>query len=266
MRPYKMSKSRSLNTDERERFESYMATQGVHRSVEDKDMPDHHVDQPCDKKNDESSTPYPTSASQTQKYTQPLDDENVQPISPPHISHDSNRNASRRSSSGSDSQAQRSSQWQSPFRERMKDIDEHEIDTGGKGQAHDPLLDYLFLNIGNGPDCSPAHLEAGGIHVVCESPGAVDINVYETAYREQVKHILQTQGRQATLFLTRRVEENKGIREIDGVVGWEDGSVKGYVAGEEEGQEDGSGGEHSRKGDVKSAKTKLQGAIGKIAS
>lgn len=266
MRPYKMSKSRSLDTDERQRIESYMAAQGVHRSVEDKDMPDHHMDQSFDKKNDELSTLYPTSASYTQHHTQVLNSENIQPASPTYISHNTNYDASRQCGSVSDSQAQCSSQRQTPARESSKDMDNNEVDTGGKGQAHDPLLDHLFLDIGNGPDYSPVHLEAGGVHVVCESPGAVDINVYETAYREKVEQILQTQGRQATLFLTRRVEENEVIREMDGVVGWEEGAVKGYVVGEEEGQEEASS-DTNGKGDAKSsAKAKLQGAMGKITS
>ena len=257
MRPYKVSKSRSLDTDERERTESYMAAQGIHRSVEDRDTSDHHLDQSYKKKNEDS-------AFHMQQYTQPLNNENMQPTAPPDILQNNNSSGSG-FGSGSDGQARHSSQGQTPFRESSKDTDYHEVDTGGKGQAHNPLLDHLFLDIGNGPDHSPAHLEAGRIHAVCESPGAVDINVYETAYREKVEHILQTQGRQATLFLTRRVEENRGIREIDGVVGWEEGAVKGYVAGEEEGQE-GSGGENG-KGDARSsAKAKLRGAIGKIAS
>jgi len=90
----------------------------------------------------------------------------------------------------------------------------------GKGHAHDPLQDTLFLNIGTGED-SPPQLEETPI--VSESPGAVDINVYETAYREEIDRILSkreatTPGRRPTLYLTRRVENVKSIiRETDAV-------------------------------------------------
>lgn len=103
----------------------------------------------------------------------------------------------------------------------------------GKGHAHDPLQDTLFLDIGTGEDSIPAGTSA---HIVSESPGAVDINVYETAYREEVDRILARQrealssplpttsnplstassttsipARRPTLYLTRRLENVKSI-------------------------------------------------------
>ncbi|KAH0538733.1 hypothetical protein FGG08_004685 [Glutinoglossum americanum] len=72
-----------------------------------------------------------------------------------------------------------------------------------KEQAHDPLgEDPLYLNVGPGGD--DAHLKPS--YVVSESPPATDINVYETAYREEVERIRQKQGKSATVYLTRRVE------------------------------------------------------------
>lgn len=83
----------------------------------------------------------------------------------------------------------------------------------GKGHAHDPLEDTLFLNIGTGEDYAPPPDDCP---IVSESPGAVDINVYETAYREEVDKILKRkEGRRPTLYLTRRVENATGIRESD---------------------------------------------------
>lgn len=81
----------------------------------------------------------------------------------------------------------------------------------GKGHAHNPLEDTLFLDIGTGPD--DAHLEPGEFHVVSESPGVVDMNVYEKAYQEEIERILAKQGKKPTIYLTRRVEHNKDIRE-----------------------------------------------------
>lgn len=87
----------------------------------------------------------------------------------------------------------------------------------GKGQAHDPLQDTLFLDIGTGEDSVQGGDQS---HIVSESPGAVDINVYETAYREEVDRILLRQReasvsatpvRRPTLYLTRRVENVKSI-------------------------------------------------------
>lgn len=83
----------------------------------------------------------------------------------------------------------------------------------GKGHAHDPLQDTLFLNIGTGEDYVPT--ASDDCPIVSESPSAADINVYETAYREEVDRIMKrkegTPGRRPTLYLTRRVENVKSI-------------------------------------------------------
>lgn len=75
---------------------------------------------------------------------------------------------------------------------------------GGKGQAHDPLSDHLYLGLGPGgssrtpsPPC------------VSESPPAAEVNIYETAYDLEVQRLRVANGRAATLFLTRRVERNE---------------------------------------------------------
>lgn len=83
----------------------------------------------------------------------------------------------------------------------------------GKGHAHDPLEDTLFLNIGTGEDFAPSPSEES--YLVSESPSAVDIDIYDTAYREEIARITQrregTPGRRPTLYLTRRVENVKSI-------------------------------------------------------
>lgn len=83
----------------------------------------------------------------------------------------------------------------------------------GKGHAHDPLEDTLFLNIGTGEQSASADT-----FFVSESPSNVDINVYETAYEEEVQRIInqrKDQHRSPTLYLTRRVEDIKRIRDSD---------------------------------------------------
>lgn len=87
--------------------------------------------------------------------------------------------------------------------------------TLGKGHAHDPLEDTLFLNIGTGEDSVPQPEEGC---IVSESPSNVDMNVYEAAYEEEVQRIIaqrKDQYRRPTLYLTRRVENVKSIRDSD---------------------------------------------------
>lgn len=87
----------------------------------------------------------------------------------------------------------------------------------GKGHAHNPLEDTLFLNIGTGEDCVAAEEDN---YIVSESPSNVDIDVYEAAYEEEVQRIIaqrkdQYANRRPTLYLTRRVENVKSIRDND---------------------------------------------------
>lgn len=91
----------------------------------------------------------------------------------------------------------------------------------GKGQAHNPLEDTLFLNIGTGENFQPAPEDGC---VVSESPSNVDINVYEAAYEEEVQRIIAQRrdqhnnaNRRPTLYLTRRVENVKSIRDSDAI-------------------------------------------------
>jgi [calcium/calmodulin-dependent protein kinase] kinase len=109
----------------------------------------------------------------------------------------------------------------------------------GKGHAHNPLEDTLFLNIGTGEDYLP---EPEDGCVVSESPSNVDdMNVYETAYEEEVQRIIAQRkeqhnasanasasantsvsasastSRRPTLYLTRRVENIKSIRDSDAI-------------------------------------------------
>lgn len=85
------------------------------------------------------------------------------------------------------------------------------IDHHGKGQAHDPLTDHLFLNLGAGSSSRPPSPPT-----ISESPPAADVDIYETAYHNEIERIRANQGRSATLFLTRRVDEIEDYRKDEG--------------------------------------------------
>ncbi len=71
----------------------------------------------------------------------------------------------------------------------------------GRGQAHD-LDDEAptLLDIG------PGEPDEGAEHIVSESPTGIDFNIFEAAYHAEVERIRRSQGRAATVYLTRRVE------------------------------------------------------------
>jgi len=93
-----------------------------------------------------------------------------------------------------------------------------------KGHAHDPLSETTYLGIGTGtssPSTTPSQEtqdDNAQTHVVCESPGAVDSNFFEQAYQEEMKRIHSRRGREPTIYLTRRVENNKEIAGHESVI------------------------------------------------
>jgi len=92
------------------------------------------------------------------------------------------------------------------------------ISEPGKGQAHDPLEDTLFLNIGASADAPPSKFDI--LPVVSESPSAVESGVYEQAYEEEIQKILaarKQEGRKPTLFLTKRVEAIPHLRDHEDI-------------------------------------------------
>ena len=90
----------------------------------------------------------------------------------------------------------------------------------GKGHAHDPLEEYLFLDVGPFADDEPHDPPT-----VSESPPATEVNIYETAYHEEIERIRNEQGRQATLYLTRRVDGRKGYEQDKNMVGLDKGHM-----------------------------------------
>jgi hypothetical protein len=91
-------------------------------------------------------------------------------------------------------------------------------DTGHRGHAHDPLKDQLYLFVGPstfaGPsgnaDRRPSFVpDEDDVPIVSESPGAADIDIYETAYRDEIERIrsrARKEDHEPTVYLTRRVD------------------------------------------------------------
>ncbi len=91
-------------------------------------------------------------------------------------------------------------------------------DDHGKGHAHDPLQDHLFLAVGPCGSDEPPDPPA-----VSESPAAAETNIYEKAYSEEIERIRSKSGTGTTIYLTRRVEEKKQFQEDETLVGRDKG-------------------------------------------
>ncbi|KAI4208031.1 MAG: hypothetical protein LQ346_000195 [Caloplaca aetnensis] len=91
-------------------------------------------------------------------------------------------------------------------------------DDHGKGHAHDPLEDHLFLAVGPFGGDEPPDPPA-----VSESPAAAETNIYETAYSEEIERIRSRFGSDTTLYLTRRVEKHEEFRDDENLVGRDKG-------------------------------------------
>ena len=93
-------------------------------------------------------------------------------------------------------------------------------DDHGKGHAHNPLEDHLYLSVGppgRGDDDEPPDPPA-----VSESPAAAESNIYETAYSEEIERIRSRSGTGTTLYLTRRVEKKEEFRDDENLIGRDD--------------------------------------------
>lgn len=100
-------------------------------------------------------------------------------------------------------------------------------DRGRRGHAHDPLEDQLYLRIG--PSTFAGHsTQVDGdaftpdddVYMVSESPGAADVDIYETAYRDEIERILaraEKNNQEPQVYLTRRVDEK--LLQLSGLAG-----------------------------------------------
>ncbi|KAF2993093.1 hypothetical protein E8E13_000267 [Curvularia kusanoi] len=191
MRPSALRKSKSQDTDNRKPVEGVLTAEGVHRDV------DNH-----ERLREEAFASQPPKRSTITRASAP----NSLSPTDANIIHD---NMSHRPSA-------------TPSVTTPSTLHSGPSTPIGKGHAHDPLEDTLFLNIGTGEESASADT-----FFVSESPSNVDINVYEKAYEEEVQRIIdqrKDQHRRPTLYLTRRVEDIKRIRDSDCV--FDEGTAK----------------------------------------
>ncbi len=127
-------------------------------------------------------------------------------------------------------------------------FDHHESlnNAHGKGHAHDPLEDHTFLAIGQDPEV-PENRGTLDYPIVSESPPAVEMNIYEQAYQDEMEKILERRGREPSMYLTRRVEHREDLRALSNIkdagknamrtaaAKFEDLSSRGYARGQEAG-------------------------------
>lgn len=100
-------------------------------------------------------------------------------------------------------------------------------DIGRRGHAHDPLEDQLYLRIGpstfaghSTQEDSDAYFSTDDEFVVSESPGAADVDIYETAYRDEIERILARAAEaneEPQVYLTRRVDAK--LLQLSGLAG-----------------------------------------------
>ncbi len=105
-----------------------------------------------------------------------------------------------------------------PFRTR-KAWPRTASEAGHRGHARDPLGKNLYLFIGPSTFSAPGSdwdrrssfvPDDNDVPIVSESPGAADVDIYETAYRDEVERILaraKVEEKEPNVYLTRRMDE-----------------------------------------------------------
>lgn len=210
-------KSHSMTAYDRQAVEGALVVEGVHRNMDvvqspDHTTPDHHGGQ---------------TASSTIASLQATESARMKIIGGP-----SARSANHGPDPDSQPQSSRTPipeeeeqylafrpEHSPPDSERARSYDE----AGHRGHAHDPLQDHLYLYIGpstfsgaSGNADRRATFAADGeedeVLMVSESPGAADIDIYETAYRDEIERIRQRNKEEGKdeeeplVYLTRRVD------------------------------------------------------------
>lgn len=180
--------SRSQETHDRRPLDRVLVTEGVHRDV-DVDDEGKRIPHGLDKIPRDPSPPTPKKRGK-EAPTRADSNDKQQKEKDSHPVHDDDPSR-HRSLPGS--------------RSRTFSQEDH-----AKGHAHDPLTDTLFLDLSSaGEDANPDDHPS---HVVSESPPAVEMNIYEQAYQDEMKRILERQGQDASMYLNRRVDHREDLR------------------------------------------------------
>ena len=184
-----LHKSRSVDTHDRRNLEQALVSEGVHRTIEvdfEKAPPD----------KEDGNVIFSSTTPSKRKSSHPASS----------LNHGSPSPTSPRRNLNAHPQGHRS-----PTNVQTWPITKP--NDHGKGHAHDPREDHPFVGIGPGSD-----YQVNGPPIVSESPPTSDIDIYETAYQEQVERIRARQGRSATLFLTRRVERRPEFQQDESLI------------------------------------------------
>lgn len=184
-------RSQSLNTDDRKAVESALVAEGVHRDLSVKfglDKNAQHL----------QSSPLAQAASRAD-YSDSDDDEDSAGLT--RLQTAFNQNAGPNDLP--------------PFKSSIHHARTTD-DVGRRGHAHDPLEDLLYLRIGPSTFAGhstqvdgEAYTPDDDLYMVSESPGAADVDIYETAYRDEIERILaraEENNQEPQVYLTRRVD------------------------------------------------------------
>ena len=210
--PHLEHKSRSIETFDRRAVEGALAAEGLHREI---DLPSQGAGQVTAKRKQFDGGIDPIREDSAEHAGEERRPNTTQ--TPPILS-------TERSEESPDALSRRSTALETPTDDPEKfppfeRMHAHTSDdTGHRGHAHDPLEDQLYLFVGPstfaGPsgnaDRRPSFVpDDDDVPIVSESPGAADIDIYETAYRDEIERIRsrpRIEETEPNVYLTRRVD------------------------------------------------------------
>ncbi|MCJ1307564.1 hypothetical protein MMC25_001211 [Agyrium rufum] len=212
-------KTRSLDTFNRRAVESALVTEGVHRNIDDDDGGNNPMNRPFLQRNDTAvamGPPQKRHDSGDNKTKSGPDD------FPRDLHAKPSDHKSTSSTSTSDAAAAAAPHFSPPQKSHTFGPGPGSSSEHHKGQAHNPLDEYLFLDVGPFSSDQPPDPPA-----VSESPHAAEDDIYEKAYHEEIERIRSNSGREGTtLYLTRRVDGKKEYEEDEGLIGVDRGQEK----------------------------------------
>ena len=252
--PKLLHKSQSVTSFDRKAIEGALAVEGVHRQM---DIP-RDPQNATQKKRESKMAQHNSMSFRAQDGATP----EVVPNPPSQSADQSPDQDSEPQPSQSPTDAEDEEQYlafrpeHSPSaRDRARSHDE----AGHRGHAHDPLQDHLYLYIGpstfSGASDNADRRATFAVDgeedqepIVSESPGAADIDIYETAYRDEIERIRERsreEGKdeeETTVYLTRRVDARllavsqlagrfkakggEGLDRFGAATGWKDKRAK----------------------------------------